>query len=234
MASYLVRIERLEDLFNDWVAHMTTLLGQPSQWLDMGVVTIEWPALFVPNPLPPGETPETTKRNGRVTPREKPFFRYRQGMWESLRGNEWNRIQWFYYCDDFQGNTVRLYDMEHFGVPGNQYLYLETDLVGHDVQFADRVLLRGEWIGKADQSLKLYFRNTFSQPVWGAKSAPIDQQRRPSRSEKVDVMGMCDQFFDKRHAYFQRASHNNMPNNTTHVTCNPTCHPRTCCVSGTI
>src|ERR1700677_1641494 len=148
MSSYVVRVTQLQTLFTNWTTHITNLLGTPSQWDESGIVTIEWPALFVPNPLLRGETEETiTNRRGRVVPREKPFFRYVQGIWESLQGDQWNRIQWFYYCDDFQGITIRLYDKEHFGRNRNALLYLETDPIGHDVKLPDRVLLRGENLG---------------------------------------------------------------------------------------
>ena len=60
---------------------------------------------------------------------------------------EWPRIRWFYYCDDQNGNTIRLYDTEHFSHFGGGY-YLEEDGVGREHR--ERVIIRGEnmWGGK--------------------------------------------------------------------------------------
>ena len=72
-------------------------------------------------------------------------FAANEGVFATL--DRWPRIRWFYYCDDHNGNTIRLYDTEHFSHFGGGY-YLEEDGVGREHR--ERVIIRGEnmWGGK--------------------------------------------------------------------------------------
>ena len=66
-------------------------------------------------------------------------FAANEGVFATL--DRWPRIRWFYYCDDHNGNTIRLYDTEHFSHFGGGF-YLEEG--GRGQEHFERVIIRGE------------------------------------------------------------------------------------------
>ena len=59
---------------------------------------------------------------------------------------EYPRIQWYYYCDNRKGNTVRLYDSEFF----QKFRRLYVEQKNYDI-------LRGTDLGDTDEALKQEF-----------------------------------------------------------------------------
>jgi hypothetical protein len=291
MASHVVRIENLEVLVKAWINEVTAHCGTPEFHDGGDRVIIAWPTPYVL----PGEDPEWLTYRKKTVRREPPFFTFKKGMFKSLQGTKWERIHAMYYVDNDYGNTIRLFDEEHFNVSGNQELYLELENSGQDGRYPDRVLFRGENLGKETQGLKKDFRKHFGG-IWSASGAPagplsigipvpaqptikphpqvvpaassVFERLRRARElaanpatldvakpktpaldlDKVDLddvgslrsslpmaagtgvidlMGMCDHFFEKRHAYFQHKDHNNMPNNALKMDCSQ-CKGRTC------
>ena len=102
-------------------------------------------------------------------------YEYNEQVLRTL--GEWPRIKWFYYCDDQNGNTIRIYDAEHlrhFG--GSHYLNLDGVRKGH----YERVIFRGEKMWSGDQaelnigdSLRNRFRNNPAWQIFGARRAPL-------------------------------------------------------------
>lgn len=104
------------------------------------------------------------------------------GQWftlnkEVLRSlNQWPRIKWYYYCDDANGNTIRIYDTEHLQRYGGSN-YLESYSVR---EHFERVIIRGHnmWSGeqaklKDEDSLRKQFRNNAAWRLFSASSAPL-------------------------------------------------------------
>jgi len=87
---------------------------------------------------------------------------------------KWPRIKFMYYCDDYDGNTIRIYDTEHFNHFGGSH-YLEPD--GHSKGHYERVIIRGKNMWSGDQtnpdSLKERFRNNPAWQRFRAKKAPL-------------------------------------------------------------
>jgi len=264
MASHVVVIENLEDLIKAWIQIISATCGTPRRELVGDTIYIRWTKPYVP----PGEDANVIVRRNRRLKRENPFIAFKRGMLESLRGDQWKRIRWYYYCDNDFGNTIRLYDTEHFTIPGNPARYLELENSGKDGPYPDRVLIRSENIEKETKPLKKDLRKPFSGR-WAASSGPVGEVscHPPSTAQsttlasadteedeldlsdldldnfdledfdspspvlgsgRVDVMGMCSQFLNKRYAYFQHRLRNNMPNNQLRVICTPGCHGRMC------
>ena len=93
--------------------------------------------------------------------------------------DQWPRIKWFYYCDNRNGNTIRLYDTEHMAQVGTSpydghHYYLEHDDRGRE--HFERVIIRGEhmWpgeeanLGNRESLINRFRRN----PLW--KRWPVD------------------------------------------------------------
>ena len=90
---------------------------------------------------------------------------------------DWPRIKWFYYCDDRNGNTIRLYDTEHFNHFGGGY-YLEERGSGQE-QF-ERVIIRGENMwggeqvdGERPDSMKRRFREESAWELFRVARSPL-------------------------------------------------------------
>jgi hypothetical protein len=207
MASHIVIVNDIEEIFNRWVLEVSKISGvAESVPIEDGKIMVRW------NKTYSGEEADDTT--------ECPFFCYKEGLFECLKTEKWARIKWFYYCDNDRGNTIRLYDEEHYQFENNSDHYLQHrgkfgELVG---QRPDRVLIRGENLGKENQDLKLAIQRQFSSSGgrWPANSAPTDiRGRRPT----CKTMRLCEQFFEKRLAYFQHANRNNVPGNSLSVKC---------------
>ena len=106
--------------------------------------------------------------------------------------NEWSRIKWFYYCDDADGNTLRLYDGEHFEHFGGSY-YLERDNSQSQCHF-ERVILRGKnmWADdeanlKRPQSLRNRFRDNPAWIIFSARQAPLRPGGNPPPELRLPV-----------------------------------------------
>lgn len=105
--------------------------------------------------------------------------------------HNWARIKFFYYCDDQNGNTLRLYDTEHFKQFGNGY-YLEPD--GHRKEHFERVIWRGRnmWSGdeandKRPDSLLARFRKNSAWRLFPARQAPLRPDVDPPKELEVKV-----------------------------------------------
>jgi MoxR-like ATPase len=65
-------------------------------------------------------------------------FNYKPNLFTYLNSPEFQRIQWFYYCDDRDGLTIRVYDrafrQQHLAdyVDANQYVVLRGEHLGTD------------------------------------------------------------------------------------------------------
>jgi hypothetical protein len=104
--SYVVKCDDLAFLFDTWVKQVSTFCGDPSTSTDpTGIITISWHKPY---------TPRARHRNDLVTPKACPSFQYKDGLLDTLVMPQWRRVMWYYYCDDDYGNTIRLYDWEHF------------------------------------------------------------------------------------------------------------------------
>ena len=206
MGSYVVRISNFENLVNEWRGIVTDLCGDGPVETFLGRVHTEWNHPYVPSPTlwEPGEDEETVLHKKQLKARGFPFFELQSGICESLRAEQWRRIQWFYYCDNDLGNTLRLYDTDHFETPGNDMLYLGL----WEGKFPDRVVIRGENLEKENHALKNRLLDSFDERHTAASAPGHGLPRTP-----IDVMGRCPHYVAKRHAYFQHECHNNMPNN---------------------
>jgi hypothetical protein len=74
-------------------------------------------------------------------------FDYRQEVVEALGHSKWRRCKWFYYCDQQDGNTIRLYDREFFHDCPDLY-----------VEACTYVILRGKNLGKPSGNVKTAIR----------------------------------------------------------------------------
>jgi hypothetical protein len=114
--------------------------------------------------------------------------------------DEWPRIKFFYYCDDQDGNTIRLYDTEHFNHFGGSS-YLEPD--GYRKEHFERVIIRGRNMWSGDQaalnrpdSLRNRFRTNRAWKRFSARGAPLragthppPQLGMPIHRGTVDIQG---------------------------------------------
>src|SRR4051812_30202285 len=66
---------------------------------------------------------------------------YKKDLLDRLREPEFRRIKWFFYCDDKDGNTIRVFDSRFLQQYGR--LFREKHL-----------LLRGEKLGSKGEDLK--------------------------------------------------------------------------------
>jgi hypothetical protein len=113
----------------------------------------------------------------------------------------WPRIKWFYYCDDQDGNTIRIYDNAHLGHFGGSH-YLEPD--GVRKEHFERVIIRGRnmWSGdeaklNVEKSLRNRFRNNPAWRLFSARRAPLKPEMlppprvrvRPGPSRTADIQG---------------------------------------------
>jgi hypothetical protein len=137
-------------------------------------------------------------------------FSYNQRVLETL--DQWPRIKWCYYCDDHDGNTIRLYDTEHFfSFGGVQYLENgKTD--GH----YERVIIRGKHLWSKDEvkrlrasSLRDQFRNNPRWESWFATSAPAHHPGGVFRPQTKDIRTGSDRHL--RLSYFEHPIRNNLP-----------------------
>ncbi len=168
--------------------------------VEYGKVFIRWDNSYRP-PIESEEEEEPL--------REPPFICYQNGMLESLQGPKWERIKWYYHCDDAWGNTIRLYDQEHYSLGNNANLYLEKQAnYGFLGNREDRVLIRSENIGTTKNLLKQRMFSIFEPLFWPSTSAPTDENRPTPR---CNVEKLCEQFLARRLAYFQNPQRNNMP-----------------------
>jgi hypothetical protein len=99
-------------------------------------------------------------------------FKANERVFETL--DEWPRIQWFYYCDDQNGNTIRLYDSKHFDHFGRDD-YLEKDGREHK----ERVIMRGENMWGEGNALQDRFREESAWELFSARQAPLLPQIVP-------------------------------------------------------
>ena len=193
MARFVVETNDLEALFERWRSILTNHCGQARQWTEANdMVHIEWDRPYVPE----GEDPTYVFFQRANRERRNPFFRHKKGLFDSLQDGKWGRICWFYYCDDAFGNTIRLYDTEHFEWGLNRSVYLELEAngqwLGRPQRYDDRVLIRGENIEFAGKPLKKSLKGCFSKSA-SARSAPFVE-----RGGRIDLEGMCEIFFAKR------------------------------------
>jgi hypothetical protein len=150
-----------------------------------------------------------------LTDRKGPTFILNEQVLKKL--SQWPRIKWFYYCDDRDGNTIRLYDTEHLSQYGQCY-YLESN--HWSKEHYERVVIRGRrmWSGteadvKRTDSLRLRFRRESPWRIYGARRAPLrpvmpampqlqfDVHCRVGNPSTVDIQGgMCR---DLRLWYFE-------------------------------
>jgi hypothetical protein len=177
MASHIVVIDKLEDLLKAWIQIISASCGTPRRELVGDTIYIRWTKPYVP----PGEDQEWIVRKKRRVRRENPFIAFKRGMLESLKGDQWKRIRWYYYCDNDYGNTIRLYDTQHFEIAGNPARYLELENSGKDGTYPDRVLVRSENIEKETKPLKKDLRKPFSGR-WAANSGPVGEVATTSPS----------------------------------------------------
>src|SRR6266446_7688097 len=101
---------------------------------------------------------------------------------------EWPHIRFFYYNDNADGNSLRIYDTEHFKHFGGRH-YLEPD-DGQGKEHFERVILRGKnmWADdeanpKNPRSLKERFRDNPAWVIFPATRAPI----RPDSPPPVEL-----------------------------------------------
>jgi hypothetical protein len=249
MASWVVRIDDLQQCVNGWITAVSAYCGQPTitgvGW--GGLVRVQWPQCYVP----PGEDPNWVLFRQRHVERLPPVFEYADGLFASLSTVAYQRIKWFYYCDNALGNSINLYDAEHFNDPSNQGLYIELigsgRWLGVNQDFPMRVIFRGINLETETRQLKRHdLRATFQDivsagsaplprpPTAGAAADPLQRLLAHTPPDPVDVEGMCEQFFEKRHAYFQYQTRNNMPANALTVQCAPACSRPPCTRRGSV
>ena len=75
-------------------------------------------------------------------------FRYKREVRKQLNENKYRRIKWYFYNDNAEGNTIRLYDSE-----------FHKDFSKLYVEPKDYVILRGHNLGKAHETLKQKIRD---------------------------------------------------------------------------
>jgi hypothetical protein len=134
-----------------------------------------------------------------LTGRAGPTFTMNEKVLREL--GQWPRIKWFYYCDDQDGNTIRLYDTEHMSRYSQAY-YLEPN--SWSKEHYERVILRGKrmWHGaeanlKRMDSLRVRFRRQSPWRIFGAQIAPIRSEMPPLPSG-VTVRAGCPPTVDIR------------------------------------
>ena len=115
-------------------------------------------------------------------------------VFDALALQEWSTIKWFYYCDDDNGNTLRIYDEKHFETFGNAY-YLERDDSQSQGHY-ERVILRGKNMWSDDeanlknrQSLRKQFRDNPAWSIFSARKAPIRPGCSPPKQLGFTVLG---------------------------------------------
>lgn len=81
-------------------------------------------------------------------------FDYRMALVEHLLEPEFRRVRWFFYCDDRQGNTIRVFDREFLKKYGNLFKTVDSE---------KHVLLRGENLGKESDATKREILALFSE-----------------------------------------------------------------------
>lgn len=189
MGSYVIEVDNLESLFKKWVARIKSAGGgKPTASKGDDGLYIHWP-----QPLVGSETP---------------LFWLNPDLWKSLGDSRFRRIRWFYYCDDARGNTIRLYDSEHFSCHPELYVEKEAsgNWLGKNQSWPDRVLFRSNEIGDEGGKLKGDMIKDLNGRIWAATQAPPIVQ-----PHTVNIMRMCKRFFNKRLVYFQHSSRNNTP-----------------------
>jgi len=118
---------------------------------------------------------ELIKNMGRLAEGTQGSFRYKEKEGVILKLKEYPRIKWYYYCDNAEGNTIRLYDSEFY----NEFskLYKEPK---------DYVILRGYDLGKARETLKQKIRDLF------------ESMEKPPPEIKAKHPDKCLPYFEER------------------------------------
>ncbi len=92
---------------------------------------------------------------------------------KQLASKEFERIRWFYYCDDRDGNTIRLYDTQFFNKFNHYY---------DDSNY--RVILRGKNLGSDNEDTKKQIINLFSESL------------SPPRHVNTNKLEECNKYFE--------------------------------------
>lgn len=115
-----------------------------------------------------------------ATAKSTPVFTKSNAVFHTLE--QWPRIKWFYYCDNLNGNTIRIYDTQHLHAHGHFYLEPNTWSKEHN----ERVIIRGERMWTDDQanlgckqSLRNQFRYESPWLIFSANKAPVRQENQP-------------------------------------------------------
>ena len=106
-------------------------------------------------------------------------FHYDLQLVRELSLPKWARIKWFYYCDQQEGNTIRLYDREFF--QGFRHLYKEPRTC---------VILRGNDLGKTSGDVKAAVRRLLG---------PLEKPP-PGVNTNPENYDNCIRFFGQRNA----------------------------------
>jgi len=137
---------------------------------DMGLLLEKWNELL----MDAGKTHENTQN---------------QQVINDIGLEKWQRIKWFYYCDNQNGNTIRVYDTEHMASYGRtkqngDLFYLET--ITRSKEHYERVICRGKnmWQGEEanpenQQSLRIQFRRRSPWKMYAATGCPLRGGFRP-------------------------------------------------------
>src|SRR6266542_1803535 len=105
----------------------------------------------------------------------------RRQLVEALRSEEFQRIHWFYYCDDARGNTIRVFDEAFF--EKYRHLYREP---GHEPP--SYVVLRGHDLGTEQEATKQKMRALFGE------------LEKPPRGITAKGDEQCQQWFAERNS----------------------------------
>jgi MoxR-like ATPase len=79
---------------------------------------------------------------------------YKQDLLNHLMEDEYRRVKWFFYCDDRQGNTIRVFDRRFLKEYANLFKTVDSE---------KHVLLRGEKFGKEGDATKRGVLALFSE-----------------------------------------------------------------------
>lgn len=93
----------------------------------------------------------------RLSHNTKATFDYRHRLGETLKEERYKRIKWFLYCDQQDGNTIRLYDSEFR--KDSRDLYLSDNSQSPDYW----VVLRGKNLGDPGGDLKTMIRERLNE-----------------------------------------------------------------------
>jgi len=104
----------------------------------------------------------------------KGYFDYKEGVATQLNENEYSRINWYFYNDNDEGNTIRLYDSE-----------FQKDFCKLYVEHKNYVILRGHNLGKAHETLKQKFRDL------------LENIKKPPPGVNTKHPGKCLSYFEE-------------------------------------